>query len=528
MTSKSAKLAIAVETGAAGAGDPDSIFHDIALYRWWQRFVVASVDHREVIERVEADSGWTPRYAFMVMMSAGIAVLGLLLSSPAVVIGAMLISPLMSPILGLGFSLTLFDFAEMRRSLTALAIGSALAILFTALIVLLSPLKAPTAEILSRTRPNLFDLAVALFAALAGTFAVIRGRGETIVGVAIATALMPPLAVVGYGLATWNLTVLAGSLALYVTNFVTIALSAMIMARFYGFGHGLSSQQGWAQTVVLALVFVALAIPLGISLTQIASEAVTTAQVRSVLSDEFGPRSRVTQLDIDFDAKPIQIRSVVIASRDRSLTESAVNAALHRSLGRLVALQLDQILLDPGASALDAQRAEVQQAKIASDADRRVETLSNVVAVAAGVAADAVTIDREHRRVSVAAAALPGAGLDTYYALETRASGTVKDWQVAIVPPLQRLPEIVFANGVDALDDAARRAVALSGWAARRWNVAALGVPGLATGDPDRPTLAQRRASAIAALLAKQSVAAHPLPARGNPIRLDPDLSAAP
>ncbi|WP_459663371.1 DUF389 domain-containing protein, partial [Novosphingobium sp. 11B] len=109
------------------------------------------------------------------------------------VIGAMLISPLMSPILGLGFSLALFDFSEMRRALTALAIGGGAAVLFTALIVALSPLQAPTSEIIARTRPNLFDLAVALFAALAGTFAIIRGRGDTIVGVAIATALMPPL-----------------------------------------------------------------------------------------------------------------------------------------------------------------------------------------------------------------------------------------------------------------------------------------------------------------------------------------------
>jgi uncharacterized hydrophobic protein (TIGR00271 family) len=148
----------------------------------------------------------------MVMMSAGIAVLGLLLSSPAVVIGAMLISPLMSPILGLGFSLALFNFAEMRRSMIALAVGAAAAILFTALIVTISPLQAPTSEIIARTRPNLFDLPVALFASLAGSFAIIRGRGDTIVGVAIATALMPPLAVVGSGLATWNMAVLGGTI----------------------------------------------------------------------------------------------------------------------------------------------------------------------------------------------------------------------------------------------------------------------------------------------------------------------------
>ncbi|RZL20814.1 MAG: DUF389 domain-containing protein, partial [Sphingomonas sp.] len=81
----------------------------LALYRWWRRSVVAPVDHESVIARIVEESGWSPRYAFMTMMSAGIAVLGLLLSSPAVVIGAMLISPLMNPILGFGFSLALFD-----------------------------------------------------------------------------------------------------------------------------------------------------------------------------------------------------------------------------------------------------------------------------------------------------------------------------------------------------------------------------------------------------------------------------------
>jgi uncharacterized hydrophobic protein (TIGR00271 family) len=169
--------------------------------------VVEGVDHQQIMANIAEESGWSPRYAFMVLMSAGIAVLGLLVSSPAVVIGAMLISPLMNPILGFGFSLATFDFGETRRSLTALAAGSILAVAFTWLVVAFSPLKEATAEILSRTRPNLFDLLVALFAALAGTYAIIKGRGGTIVGVAIATALMPPLAVVGYGLATWNMPV---------------------------------------------------------------------------------------------------------------------------------------------------------------------------------------------------------------------------------------------------------------------------------------------------------------------------------
>ena len=490
---------------------------------WWRERLVASVDHEEVVERIVEESGWSGRYAFMVMMSAGIAVLGLLLSSPAVVIGAMLISPLMSPILGLGFSLALFDFAEMRRALTALAIGAGAAVAFTALIVVASPLKAPTAEILARTRPNLFDLLVALFAALAGTFAIIRGRGETIVGVAIATALMPPLAVVGYGVATWNMPVLGGSLALFVTNFLTIALSATIMARVYGFGHHLSERQSWTQTALLLLVFVVMAVPLGIALSQIARETVAASQVRSILSDRFGANARVTQLELSFDRDPVAIRSVVIAPRAGAQDSRKLEAEIARRLNRPVRLQLDQVLLDPSAGAIDAQRAELRQASdIAAAEDAAAATIAKLVSLAAGVPVDAVTLDREHRRATAVAGTLPGATPDTYRALEARAAAEADGWEVAIIPPLQSLPTIRFATGADQLDDDAREAVLLSAWEARRWNIPGLLVPGLpdAATAPERPTLPQRRALAIAALLRERGVRPLPAPPAGQAFTL--------
>jgi len=492
-----------------------------SLYRWWRRAVVGNVDHEKVIERIVDESGWSPRYAFMTMMSAGIAVLGLLLSSPAVVIGAMLISPLMSPILGLGFSLALFDFAEMRRSLIALAVGAGAAVAFTALIVALSPLQAPTAEIVARTRPNLFDLAVALFAALAGTFAIIRGRGDTIVGVAIATALMPPLAVVGYGLATWNLPVLGGAFALFVTNFVTIALSATIMARYYGFGHYLSSQQSWTQTVLLLLVFFVMAVPLGISLKRIAGEAVAVTQIRSLLSDRFGADSRVTQVDVDFDAEPMMVRSVVITPRARAQRTQILQAQLATRLQRPVRLQLDQVLLEPGAGAIDAQRAELRQAGDAASAEAtRISAITRMMALASGVAAEDVTIDRDHSRATATAAPLPGATIETYRSLEQRAARESEGWELAIVPPQTPFPQIGFSDNSDALDAAAREAVMTSAWAARRWNIRAIAVPGLPAKATERPTLSQRRAMAIATLLQEQGLAAVPAPAAGQVVRL--------
>jgi uncharacterized hydrophobic protein (TIGR00271 family) len=494
----------------------------VPLYRWWRKSVVVSVDQEQVIARILQESGSSPHYLFMTMMSAGIAVLGLLLSSPAVVIGAMLISPLMSPILGLGFSLAVFDFKEMRRSMSALAIGAGCALLFTAVIVLASPLKAPTAEILSRTRPNLFDLLVALFAALAGTFAIIRGRGETIVGVAIATALMPPLAVVGFGVATWNMPIMGGALALFVTNFVTIALAAMVMARFYGFGHYLSTQQSWMQTIVLLLIFVAMAVPLGFSLSRIASEAVTVSQVRSFLSDRFGTAARINQLEVDFDRVPLAIRTVVMAPPSRAEGSSLLQSELSTRLGRPVALQIDRVLVEPGTGSVEAQRAALRQSSAAAEIETRIAgTVANLVGLAAGVSPDSVTIDREHRRATAVAATLPGgAGLAVYAALEQRAAASVQDWNIAIIPPLAPLPLVRFVDGADALDAEARDAVLLSAWAAKRWNSPQLSVPALPADDIENPSLAQRRALTIAALLREQGIAPIPAPASGASFRL--------
>jgi uncharacterized hydrophobic protein (TIGR00271 family) len=506
---------------AVGQNPLDARLGRLALYRWWRCAIVGPIDHQEVVARIVADSGWSPRYAFMTMMSAGIAVLGLLLSSPAVVIGAMLISPLMSPILGFGFSLALFDFRELRRSLKALAIGAAAAVAFTALIVTISPLQAPTAEIVARTRPNLFDLAVALFAALAGSFAIIRGRGETIVGVAIATALMPPLAVVGYGIATRNLPVGAGAFALFVTNFITIALSATAMARFYGFGHHLSRRQSWMQTALLLLVFVALAVPLGISLSTIAREAVATAKARTLLTDKFGDDARVTQLDLDFTVSPLLVRAVVITPRTAARKTPAMQSDLSAALGRPVRLDLDQILLDPGAGALDIQREELRQATEPPGADaQRMTALARMIALITGVPADDVTIDRDHHRATAPATLLPGATLSTYRMLEARATNEADGWAIAIIPPQQPMPEIAFADNVDTLDDEARMALATTVWAAKRWNITALAVPGLPVDQPPRAGLAARRASVIAGVLRTQKLTPVAAPPEGQRFRL--------
>jgi uncharacterized hydrophobic protein (TIGR00271 family) len=504
-----------------------ALWNIVVVRDLWRRAFAGGVDHQEIMARINAESGWSPRYLFMILMSAGISVLGLLQSSPAVVIGAMLISPLMNPILGFGFSLAVFDFYETRRSFFALLMGSICAVVFTAFIVLASPLKDVTSEILSRTRPNLFDLLIALFASLAGAYAIIRGGGGTIVGVAIATALMPPLAVVGYGLATWNLPILLGALALFATNFVTIALSATIMARLFGFGHTLSSHQNWLQTILLVLVFVGLSIPLGLSLNRIAGEALTESKVRTFLTKRFGATGRISHIGVDFESDPLAIHAVIIAPRSDYKNSVDLQTGLKRALGRSVALQVDQLLVDPRARSIEAQRGQLREEAGAASAARADEAaLGNTVAIAAGIAPTDVVLDAENKRVSATASSLPGADLATYRALEQRvaASSAASGWRIKIVPPYRPMPIIRFANGSDAVDPVARDAISVSAWAALRWNVPALGVPGLPAygASPKRPPLAQRRAIAIATILSQCGVKSAPLSPAGLAFRLSP------
>lgn len=500
------------------------------LYGWWQRHLVGSVDHEAVLSRIFDEGCLSPRFAFMTTMSAGIAVLGLLLSSPAVVIGAMLISPLMGPILGIGFALAVFDFRALRRALTAFAAGSAFAVLFTALVVLCSPLKDATPEILARTRPNLFDLLVALFAALAGSFAIIRSRGDTIVGVAIATALMPPLAVVGFGIATANLPVLSGALALFVTNFLTIALSGTIMARLYGFGSALSAQQSWTQTGLLLLSFVVMAVPLGLALNQIAREAVTVNQIRAELGTRFGPEARVTQLDVAFDRDPWAVRAVVIASRDKAADPRELRAAIEKRTGRSLALQVDQILIDPREGPAKREALARANAAAADDVRDQSRDVARVVAALAGVPEDQVTIDRDHQRVVAAAAPIPDAGLASYEALEKRAGASAPGWLVEITPPPLPLPPLRVDAREGTLSPEAQAAARLSAWASKRWNRRTLAVPGLTDSPPEEgsgepaPPAAQR-ALAIAAILQAEGVEARAAPPAGNVFTLQPPAS---
>ncbi len=438
-----------------------------SVRRWWLQDVVGTVNQTSVIEKRREDCALSERYLFMTAMSGGIAILGMLLSSPAVVIGAMLLSPLMGPIMGLGFALAIGDYPWLKQSARSLAWGTLIAVLLCAMLVFFSPIQTITPEIAARTRPNLFDLMVALFSALAGAYAMIRGREGTIVGVAIATALMPPLAAVGFGLATWNWTVFSGALLLYVTNLLTIALTAWGMARLYGFRTTLSERNTLFQNVAVASVFLGLAIPLAFSLQQIAWEANAQRIVRSEIVEKFDDRSRVSDLEIEFGNESISIFATVFTSQLRPEAEVATERALASRLGRPVELTLIQ---SQAATASAAEQAELSASRDREEAaeSARADDLAKRLALVAGVDDADVLVDRTRRKAMVRAKPLDGASLVAYRTLEQRIAATEPEWTIELLPPRGDLPDLVEFNEEGEPTVAGTQALLVVAWARQR------------------------------------------------------------
>ncbi len=198
-----------------------------------------------------------------------IASLGLNVNSIPVIIGAMLISPLMGPIIGFGLSLGINDMELLKKSLKNLGVMVAISLFASTLYFLVSPLdmEHPT-ELLARTNPTIYDVLIAFFGGVAGTIEVARKeKGTVISGVAIATALMPPLCTVGYGLAQWNWEYILGALYLFCINSLFIALATYIMVKHMKFASVESDneKQEKRRKQMIALVIFIVIIPSFIS-----------------------------------------------------------------------------------------------------------------------------------------------------------------------------------------------------------------------------------------------------------------------
>lgn len=193
-------------------------------------------EYEMVIENVSKGVVFRGTNLWILIFAIFIASLGLNINSTAVIIGAMLISPLMGPIIGMGLSLGINDLSLLRKSIQNYLFAVIVGLGTSTIYFLLSPVNQAHSEILARTQPNMYDVLIAFFGGLAGILAVSsKQKGNVLPGVAIATALMPPLCTAGYGLATLQWNYFGGAFYLFLINTVFIALSTLITVRYLRF-----------------------------------------------------------------------------------------------------------------------------------------------------------------------------------------------------------------------------------------------------------------------------------------------------
>lgn len=191
-------------------------------------------DKKEIVlENVKSNISFRGANLWILACAIVVASIGLNVNSTAVIIGAMLISPLMGPIIGAGFALGIYDFGLLKKSLKNLVIATVVSLSVSTLYFYLSPFKETQSELLARTSPNIYDILIAFFGGLVGVIAITRKeKGNPIPGVAIATALMPPLCTAGYGLAIGNYRFFGGAIYLYTINCVFICVATFLIVKF--------------------------------------------------------------------------------------------------------------------------------------------------------------------------------------------------------------------------------------------------------------------------------------------------------
>ncbi len=488
------------------------------LRQWRKKNLVEPTDRIAVLTHVDDAGALGPRFAFMMLMSVGIAMLGLLQNSAAVIIGAMLIAPLMGPIIELGMGLATFDLRTVRSALKTILVGIALALAMGMGIVWASPLQQATAEILARTQPTFFDLLVAVFSGLAGAYATISRKGEAIVGVAIATSLVPPLAVVAFGLALFNWSIAGGAALLFMTNLLAIALSATVVARLYGFGGTDSPKQTAWQASLIVGTFVLLSVPLGLSLQRIARQTQLELGIRSALDAAAADvGGRISALRVEQAGEAVTVDAVLMTPRHVNGIETRLSEQLSTQQARRIDVQLREVLTADDAriareqatlSELGQSIAALQQAEADRGAQQRQRYQLREAVLAQLAAPVGALEDGTDGGLVLRLKPDGGLSLADALALEQRLAAATGSEVVHVLPPLQRLPPVPWQLDAEGrLLPTPAAALAAQLWALRRWGASSIEVVGLG-GDA---AAAGQRAVDVAVLARHHGVpVAHP------------------
>ena len=254
---------------------------------------------REYREKLYDDLHVRLRDTLILMCSIFIASIGLNMNSTAVVIGAMLISPLMTPIVGLGFGLAIFDTRLIKQSLQVLLTQVLVSLLVSTLYFWISPLSYASSELIARTSPTIWDVLIAIAGGIAGFIGSRKKEANNIVpGVAIATALMPPICTAGYGLANGNVRFLFGALYLFLINCVFIMLINIVGTRIFMRKSPLSSfnELNIKMKIGLISLIVLLVLPASYSAVTLTMDQARKEGIKQFVENEFANHTVINQV----------------------------------------------------------------------------------------------------------------------------------------------------------------------------------------------------------------------------------------
>jgi len=279
-------------------------------------------DKQKVLENVTANISFRGSNLWILACAIIIASVGLNVNSTAVIIGAMLISPLMGPILGAGFALGTYNFLLLRKSIKNLLIATVVSLLVSAFYFYISPFKDVQSELLARTSPNIYDVLIAFFGGLVGVIAITRvEKGNPIPGVAIATALMPPLCTAGYGLATFNFSYFFGAFYLYTINCFFICIATFLVIKYLKYPASATIEPKNEKRIRYGIttIMMVMIIPSFYLAYNLFEEKKFTKTVEEFISSEFSSRGyTVIYKKLNYNAKP---KKVDLAFLDKKLSK---------------------------------------------------------------------------------------------------------------------------------------------------------------------------------------------------------------
>ena len=289
----------------------------------------------ELQQSLEEEAQIDKTYLVLIVGSCAIATFGLLSNSAAVIIGAMIIAPLMLPIRCLAFGALEGEPSSIRKGLVAITLGTMIAILMAYLLGVMTGIADYGSEVWARSQPNLLDLGVAITAGGISGFAKVQPKiSSALAGTAIAVALMPPICVVGLGLAAGDWQLSQGATLLYLTNLLGITLSCMVAFLAAGYTPIARAHRGLAATAIVTSI---LLLPLGISFFELVLRTNLEASLRTALLDRTITFQRVELLTFETNwlMNPPQVRLLVITGEP--LTPKQV-----RLLEEFVALEMNR------------------------------------------------------------------------------------------------------------------------------------------------------------------------------------------